>query len=245
MIMAKFEVGQKVTANDNALTDHYGEVGSVKEILGGYDLPVVVKVEFGDGIIESFMHGELAPADTAAKAALGASNRGGVLDRPEYADYVKRIIELGGEPFSFEQWFGAWLLAHGESPVADAEAAPGGEAGVEDRDAMLRSGLFMRVRKVLEGCNPEIANEFRNYGNLAEKQIQERDIALATLRTERNALAAALKDANLLVLLFGDASVREAIDNRADRDEIWEVFNRWQWTQTYTARPASNTGSTD
>jgi hypothetical protein len=60
-----------------------------------------------------------------------------------------------------------------------------------ERDALVRGDLFTRVQEVLDGCNPAVANEFRNYGNLAEKQIQERDIALAALEKQN----AELKDA--------------------------------------------------
>ena len=48
------------------------------------------------------------PPETSASKRLPL---GGDEDRRMYADYVERVKNLGGEPFSYEQWFGSYLLA--------------------------------------------------------------------------------------------------------------------------------------
>lgn len=64
--MSKFTIGQKVTATDTGLTDHYGEVGEVIEVMDKGN--PLTRVKFADGIVETFfdLDNELAPAEPAA-----------------------------------------------------------------------------------------------------------------------------------------------------------------------------------
>jgi hypothetical protein len=100
-MMGKFEIGQWVTVNDTSLTDHYGEIGKVKELLGGHDLPSVIKVEFDDGIVESFVQHELAPAASAPAADAGDSVFVGI-ERRIMKSGDTRFLEGIDEPMGTE-----------------------------------------------------------------------------------------------------------------------------------------------